>query len=562
LWQKAQIDTTATDSSKRVMSMLGSEQKAIAYYFSQTSGQRTLVLFLGIMLFTWLFIKRKILKTLRAQSGTFSFLHLEYLGSFPVFSLLLLLLCLMPFFDAYAPTSYIAFEHLLLLAVSSAIFFKKENLNFRFYWLILVALFIVDAIIYLLIEPTLASRIFLLAVQVGIIVFSFLFYNNISNKVSSYKWIKRAALTGIILSALGIICNLYGRISLSGILGMAGVFALTQAVVLPVFIETSIEIILLQLQTSRMKKGYSKPFDSSVVTEKIRMPLAIIAIILWFMMLTSNLNLYHNITNSVTDLLTATRTIGSISFRLVSVLWFFIIIWIAHILQQLISFLFGETGNETDDTSPVSKKQHSRLLVTRLLVLVGGYLLAIAASGLPIDKLTFLLGALGVGIGMGLQNVVNNFVSGIILIFDGSLQIGDVIEVSGQSGKVKEIGLRASTLSTADGAEVIIPNGNILSQNIVNWTFSNDQKRVMVWFSLAGKELDSNVINEVINETIANMPNVISQKKPVILYTRVTPETCAINVRFWCTINNADSVKSEAMIRLSAAFETKSIKFE
>jgi potassium-dependent mechanosensitive channel len=123
----------------------------------------------------------------------------------------------------------------------------------------------------------------------------------------------------------------------------------------------------------------------------------------------------------------------------------------------------------------VSKGQHSRLLITRLLVLLCGYLLAIAASGLPIDKLTFLNGALGVGVGMGLQNVVNNFVSGIILIFDGSLQIGDEIEVSGQAGKVKEIGLRASTLNTADGAEVIIPNGTILSQDIINWTFSNNE---------------------------------------------------------------------------------------
>jgi len=562
LWQKAPKDTTDNDSSKKVLSMLGSEQKAIGYYFSQTSGQRALVLLLGIMLFIWLFLKRKVLKTLGESNSIFGFLHLEYLGIYPVFSILVLLLCLMPFFDAYAPTSYIAFEYLLLLSFSSVIFFKKENLNFRLTWLILVALFIVDTIIYLLIEPTLVARIFLLAVQLSIILFSFLFYTNISKDVPYYKWIKRAAIIGIILTGLGIICNLYGRISLSGILGMAGVFALTQAVILPVFIETCIEIMLLQLQTSRMKKGYNKPFDSSVVTEKIKMPLAIIAVILWFMMLTSNLNLYHSITNGITDLLTSPRTIGSISFRLVSVLWFFIIIWFAHILQQLIRFLFGETGAETDDTSPVSKKQHSRLLVTRLLVLVGGYLLAIAASGLPIDKLTFLLGALGVGIGMGLQNVVNNFVSGIILIFDGSLQIGDVIEVSGQSGKVKEIGLRASTLSTADGAEVIIPNGNILSQNIVNWTFSNDQKRVMVWFSLAGKELDSNVINEVINETIANLPNVISQKKPVILYTRVTPETCAITARFWCTINNADSVKSEAMIKLSAAFENKNIKFE
>jgi small-conductance mechanosensitive channel len=153
-------------------------------------------------------------------------------------------------------------------------------------------------------------------------------------------------------------------------------------------------------------------------------------------------------------------------------------------------------------------------------------------------------------------------VSGIILIFDGSLQIGDEIEVSGQAGKVKEIGLRASTLNTSDGADVIIPNGNILSQNIVNWTFSNDQKRVVVWFSLSGKELDSNVINEVINSTIKNIPNVISQKKPAIIYNRVTTETCAITVRFWSTISKADNVKSEAMLQLSAAFAAKNIGFE
>jgi small-conductance mechanosensitive channel len=239
-----------------------------------------------------------------------------------------------------------------------------------------------------------------------------------------------------------------------------------------------------------------------------------------------------------------------------------VIIWFAHIFQQLISFLFGETGIDNEDITPVSKKQHSRLLITRLLVLVGGYMLAIAASGLPIDKITILLGALGIGIGMGLQNIVNNFVSGIILIFDGSLKIGDEIEIGGQAGKVKEIGLRSSTISTSDGADVIIPNGNILSQNIVNWTFTNDLKRVMISFILSGKELDANVINEVINETIKNIPGVISQKKPVILYIKVTPENCTLTVRFWSTISNADRNKSEALVQLSAAFTGKNIHFE
>jgi potassium efflux system protein len=562
LWQKPKNDTKSNSPSNVVMTKLDSEENGIGYYLNETSSQRTFVLIFGILLFIWLFFKRKLLKAIREPDGSSSFLHFRYLNSSPVLSVFVLLMCLMPFFDAYAPTSYIAIEYLLLLVISSVIFFRNGNRLFHFTWITLVALFIADILTYLFIEPTFVSRLWLLIVQVSIIVFSFLFYRKLNKDMPYYKLIKNASKTGIVLSGFGILCNLFGRFSLSGILGISAIFAVTQAVVLSVFIETIIEIILLQLQSSRIAKGFDTPFDRSIIVNKIKIPLIIIALILWFIVLTSNLNIYHNLKIGVIDLLTTPRSIGNISYELVSVFYFFIIIWFTHITQQLISFLFGETGIENEDTTPVSKKRHSRLLITRLLVLVGGYLLAIAASGLPIDKLTILLGALGIGIGMGLQNIVNNFVSGIILIFDGSLKIGDEIEVSGQAGKVKEIGLRASKLSTADGADVIIPNGNILSQNIVNWTFSNDQKRVKIWFILSAKELDANIINEVINDTIKNISGVNSQKKPVILYTRVTPENCTLTVSFWTTINNADLVKSDAYLQLSTAFANKKMQFE
>ena len=122
--------------------------------------------------------------------------------------------------------------------------------------------------------------------------------------------------------------------------------------------------------------------------------------------------------------------------------------------------------------------------------------------------------------------------------------------------------MRASTLSTADGAEIIIPNGTILSQNITNWTYSNDEKRVVVRFSLTGEELDANVVNEIVNTTIAAIPNVIGKRKPVILYTKVTPETCWLTVRFWSSINNADEVKSDAMLRLNKAFSEHNIDYK
>ena len=562
LWQKDSVEVLNKKSARSAISIFKSEQNAIAFYFGQTSGERTIVLFLGVLLLLWLFLKRKLLKRLRIEKDAFSYLNLQYMNRYPLVSMFIVLMCLMPFFDAYAPTSYISIEFVLLLIASIVIFIKKVNRTFLFNWIGLIVLFIIDILIYLLIEPTFTERLFQLLIHGGIFVLITLIYRSLKKEMPYYKFIKIAAIIGLLLIGLAILLNLFGRFSLSGMVGIAGTFAVMHAIVLTVFVEVIIEMILVQLQGSRLKKGVDKPFDSFTVISKIKMPLILVAFILWIIMFTSNLNVYHNISNYVVDALTITRTIGSISFQLLSVILFFVIIWIAHILQRLLSFLFGETGVENEDLSSASKGQHSRLLITRLLVLIGGYLLAIAASGLPIDKLTFLLGALGVGIGMGLQNVVNNFVSGIILIFDGSLQIGDEIEVSGQAGKVKEIGLRASTLSTPDGAEVIIPNGNILSQNIVNWTFSNDEKRIMLTFSLSGTEMDANVINDIINDTISNTPNVIAKRKPVILYTKVTPENCTITVRFWSTISRADQVKSESMQLLSAAFNAKKIGFE
>ena len=562
IWSTEERGAPAQAPAKNQISILESEQKAIGYYISQTSGERILLVILGIILFTWLFLKRKLLRTLREEKEEHSFLHLQYLNNFPVLSLIIVLLSLMPFFDAYAPTSYISIVYTLSLLFATIIFLKKGDNQFLLNWLILMALFVADVFAYLLIEPTLGERFLLLAIHTGIILAATRFIKSINEQGPFFKYIKYASVIGIILLSLGIIFNLFGRFSLSGIVGIAGIYAITQVIILTIFVEVIIEIILVQLQGSRNAKGNDKPFEADIVIKKIKMPLIAVAVLLWFIMLASNLNIYHKLSNDLTDMLTETRTIGSITFRWISVILFFAIIWVAHILQRLISYLFGEMGLESEDLTTETKGQHSRLLITRLLVLMSGYILAIAASGLPIDKLTFLLGALGVGIGMGLQNIVNNIVSGIILIFDGSLQIGDEIEANGQAGKVKEIGLRATTLNTADGAEVVIPNGNILSTNIVNWTYSNSEKRVVLNFSLTGKELDANIINEIINTTIKTIPNVVSKRKPVILYTKVTQESCSLTIRFWSTINHSDFVKSETMLQLSSAFAAKKIGFE
>jgi potassium-dependent mechanosensitive channel len=562
LWMALSTSSAEKEIVPKNMNILDSELKAISYYFTQSAGNRFLIFVFGFFMFYWLFRKRALFRKIKLQEVTFTNLPIKYLGPGPVWSILLVILCLMPFFDAYAPSSYISIQHFLLLSVATFIFIARKNYVLFPEWLILAGLFVLCAFTNLLSGPGFFERIWLIGLHVACIVFTYRFYRKIPKKSEYALWIRRTSILGLFLFALAILSNLLGRFSLSGIFGIAGIFSVTHAIILPVFIEILIEVVLVQILNSRFKKGLSTSFNASEVIRKMKNFLWVIAILLWLIMLASNLNVYHRISNQISDFLSESRSIGSISFKLISVTWFFAIIWLAHILQRLVSYIFGETGSDGEDSSEIPKEKHSRLLIMRLLVLIGGYLLAIAASGLPIDKLTFVLGALGVGIGMGLQNVVNNFVSGIILIFDGSLKIGDQIEISGQAGRVKEIGLRSSTLATADGADVIIPNGSILSQNITNWTYSNDEKRVVILFSVSGKELDANLINEVINSTILSIPHIVTKRKPVILYTKVTPETCWLTVRFWSIINKVDEVKSESMLRLNEAFTQKGLMYK
>ncbi len=202
LWQKDKSFNNITDSTKTAVYKLRSEQKAIDYYFGQTSGERAIIIVFGILLFIWLFFRRKLVRALKAKKEEYDFLHLRYMNNNPILSLVVLLFCLTPFFDAYAPTSYITIEYIVLLAASSVIVFKNKSYS-RISWLIFVGLFIANALACMLMEPTLQSRLWLLAMHLGIIVFSFLFYRKLNKQVPYSKWIKIAVITGIFLSCPG-----------------------------------------------------------------------------------------------------------------------------------------------------------------------------------------------------------------------------------------------------------------------------------------------------------------------------------------------------------------------
>ena len=173
-----------------------------------------------------------------------------------------------------------------------------------------------------------------------------------------------------------------------------------------------------------------------------------------------------------------------------------------------------------------------------------GFLLAVAASGLAVDRITVILGALGVGIGLGLQSIVNNFVSGVILIFDRPLRIGDTVDIGDKRGRVKEIGIRTSTLLTEEGAEVIIPNGDVLAHNIINWTLATIM--CVRSFRLPSRNPSIKTLSEKtrLKQIILKNSNVLDQKQPEIMIDTTNSKNIEVKIFFWIKDFNQAAVTS------------------
>ncbi|HTL10564.1 MAG TPA: mechanosensitive ion channel domain-containing protein [Chitinophagaceae bacterium] len=313
---------------------------------------------------------------------------------------------------------------------------------------------------------------------------------------------------------------------------------------------------MLQIQSSRVREYYPDEFDAVPIVKGVNRLVTIVAVVICLIAVSTNLNIYNFAYDQLHAFLVTPQEIGSISFTFGGVVLFLGIIWLANFLQKYIAYFFGDIG---DDAAFDNKGERSRLMITRLVLLIVGFLLAVAASGLPMDKITVILGALGVGIGLGLQGIVNNFVSGIILIFDRPLRIGDTVEVGDKKGRVKEISIRSSTLLTPDGAEVIIPNGDLLAHNIVNWTLSNNHIRVELPVLVEGLE-DPEEIKKAFIDIAKNNPNILPQRPPELLYTYGKGKTVQLLFSFWCKdVSKLDSTRSDVSRAVYGLLHEKNI---
>jgi len=165
------------------------------------------------------------------------------------------------------------------------------------------------------------------------------------------------------------------------------------------------------------------------------------------------------------------------------------------------------------------------------LILVG-FLVAASVLGFDLKNLTILAGAFGIGIGFGLQTIVNNFVSGLILLFERPIKTGDIIQLDGTWGKIKKLGLRATVVETFDQSEIIVPNSDLISGQVTNWTLSDRASRLVIPVGVAYGS-DVPLVMKILHETAESNLMVIKDPAAQVLFMGFGNSSLDFELRAW-----------------------------
>jgi small-conductance mechanosensitive channel len=221
---------------------------------------------------------------------------------------------------------------------------------------------------------------------------------------------------------------------------------------------------------------------------------------------------------------------GSLSISLGDVLAFVLVVWASYLFSALLRFVLREeVYPRTRIGSGLSYAINSLL---QYLILTVGFLMWLAALGMDLNKVTVLAGALGVGIGFGLQSVVNNFVSGLILLFERPIHVGDTVEVGNLLGEVHHIGIRASKVRTRQGADIIVPNAQLVTDKLTNWTLGDRLRRIEVPVGMNYGATPSKVI-EVLEQVAQAHPMVLRHPPPQALLMGYGDSSINYELRAW-----------------------------
>lgn len=359
---------------------------------------------------------------------------------------------------------------------------------------------------------------------------------------------------GLVLLAVSLVANILGFVSLSLLIGSAALLAGFAATILYGIVRILSLLLVLGLRTWAVALPGAQRQN---VERWGGRTLELAGFLLWLNTALFLLAVRDDVVDAVSSALQYSLGTEKVHITLGAVLSLLLVLLIGYALANVITFLLREL------LLPRFRLQrgvpHAISTVTYYLLLVLVFVAALADAGVELNKFTLITGALGIGVGFGLQNMVNNFVSGLILLFERPIRVGDTVEVSGVIGTVLRIGVRSSTILTAQDAEVIVPNSNFVSNQVTNWTLSIPRRRVDLPVGIA-YGTDPEPVLKLLVEVARCYPGVLRDPAPAAFFLGFGDSALNFELRFWSDHEAWFQIKSDVAVGVARALREADIE--
>ncbi len=354
----------------------------------------------------------------------------------------------------------------------------------------------------------------------------------------------RRVLAGGLLAglALGAFASLLGYLRLARLTTPAILVGAVEGLWLYAAVAVATAVTAYALRVWPLRCLHMAQHHLALVEARAHQLLVGLAVLSWWIRYLNYLGLWEPALAHADTLLSTRYALGSFSTSAGDILAFVATLVVAYLLSALIRFVLQEEVYPR--VGVAAGLSYAASSVVHYGILAIAFFLALGLLGVTLTQVTVLAGALGVGIGFGLQSVVNNFVSGLILLFERPVNVGDAIQVGDLQGRVRRIGIRASIVRTAQGSEVIIPNAQLITGQVTNWTLSDQQRRLDLPVGLSFGAAPTEVIGLLEGVARAH-PQVLQDPPPRCLFKGYADSAINFELRAWTDYFTANQVQSD-----------------
>jgi potassium-dependent mechanosensitive channel len=370
------------------------------------------------------------------------------------------------------------------------------------------------------------------------------------------SWFTAGIAIAAVLFTISAVANLIGNVTLAELLAGATLTCTFRAAACVVAV-----VVFAGALRALFKLAWARRFrvvrdHEEAILSRLGWLLRLAAFALWARLTLQSFHLTQAVRDAGSRVLDLRIKVGGLDVAVGDVVAFAVTLWIAVWLARALKFILDEAVFPSID---IRKGSAAALSTTASYAIIGiGFVSAVLAAGVEMTRFTVLAGTLGVGIGFGLQNVVNNFVSGLILLYERPVQVGDLIELGELSGEIKRIGVRSSTVRTYLGADVIVPNSNFVSATVTNWTGADRFRRVDISLSVA-RGSDPGRMSELLLGIARANGAVLSEPAPTAVLVGFGGTALQFELRFWTGVDDWVNTASALRAGIVAALKDAGI---